>query len=78
MNKTFIVTDVPGEKKNKLRVGDGVKRYLRQNHPVDIRNLEIENQPSRQRTRYIKRQLMKKFKSNEKSDNRRNSKGSIR
>lgn len=49
-------------KKPKLRIGNEVMRHLKQNHPVDIRELEVENQPSRQRQRYIKRQLMKKFR----------------
>lgn len=51
-----------GSGTNKLRIGDEVLRHLKQQHPIDIRNLEIENQPSRQRRRLIARQLMKKFK----------------
>ena len=51
----------------KLIISDGVKRHLQQEHPVDIRNLEIEDQPSRQRRRFIKRQLMKKFKNENKT-----------
>lgn len=47
-----------------IKIGDKVLRHLKQNHPIDIRELEIENQPSRQRKRYIKRQLMKKFRRN--------------
>lgn len=47
---------------NKIRIGEEVLRHLKTNHPIDIKNLEIEDQPSRQRRRLIKRQLMKKFK----------------
>lgn len=50
----------------KLHIGEEVLRHLKQNHPIDIRNLSIEDQPSRQRKRLIKRQLMKKFKNNSK------------
>lgn len=51
-------------KRFNLHIGEEVLRHLKQNNPVDIRNLEIENQPSRQRKRLIARQLMKKFKNN--------------
>jgi len=53
----------------KLHIGEEVLRHLKQNHPIDIRNLSIEDQPSRQRKRHIKRQLMKKFKSNRRNKN---------
>lgn len=51
---------------NKLRIGNEVLRHLKQNYPIDIKGLEIENQPSRQRKRAIKRGIAKLFKRKEK------------
>jgi hypothetical protein len=71
MNKNNITATTSkggngGSGPNKIRLGEEVLRHLKTQHPIDIKNLEIEDQPSRQRKRHIKRQLMKKFKNRNK------------